>query len=332
MAEAIQSALAQTWPRKEVIVVDDGSTDRSREVIRQFDRHIRFISIPHAGAPTARNEGIRAAQGEYIKFLDADDLLTPEAVHLQVQAAQSLPTHAIPYGQVLALGSRKPLFHQTRTNLTMTQDEIILALFAGNIPTPAPLHRASALREVGGFDADLQSGEEWDLHLRLALQGMTICYVDHLVCLIRHHTGEHRINRRLNSPLGVEWRCKSVNKAVQLIQQHYGSAVPPKLREVMGLHYHTLGRSFARWGQREKAEQWFQLARSHGVKTLKSGSSLYRVLRRVLGDYWTVRTLSAVHGCVLGSLPYKLMRKLLGNFWDSRFWRPVRVWVSRSLQ
>lgn len=81
----LESALAQTWPHCEVIVIDDGSTDQSRAVAEPYTaRGVRVVAQPRGGASAARNHGLRLASGEYIQFLDADDLLTPDKIAGQV--------------------------------------------------------------------------------------------------------------------------------------------------------------------------------------------------------------------------------------------------------
>jgi glycosyltransferase involved in cell wall biosynthesis len=85
LAQTLESALAQTWPKKEIILVDDGSTDDSRAIARTFEpRGVRVLSQSNLGASVARNTGLRAACGDFIQFLDADDLLTAEKVAQQV--------------------------------------------------------------------------------------------------------------------------------------------------------------------------------------------------------------------------------------------------------
>jgi glycosyltransferase involved in cell wall biosynthesis len=89
IADAIMSALAQTWPRKEVIVVDDGSLDRTFSIARQFaSASVRVITQENAGASAARNRAFQLCQGDYIQWLDADDLLGPEKVTEQMNAVQ----------------------------------------------------------------------------------------------------------------------------------------------------------------------------------------------------------------------------------------------------
>lgn len=85
LAATVESALAQTWPAKEIILVNDGSRDGTLAVARQFvSRGVRVMDQPNGGACTARNHGLRLARGDFIQFLDADDLLSPDKIAAQV--------------------------------------------------------------------------------------------------------------------------------------------------------------------------------------------------------------------------------------------------------
>ena len=85
ISETLESALNQTWPNKEMIVVDDGSSDRSFEIARSFEpRGVKVIKQENSGASVARNRALQDAQGDYIQYLDADDLLAPDKIELQI--------------------------------------------------------------------------------------------------------------------------------------------------------------------------------------------------------------------------------------------------------
>src|SRR5436190_21416721 len=89
IAETIQSALRQTWPRKEIIVLDDGSADETLVVARRFESdEVRVISQPNQGAASARNKAFSLSRGDYIQWLDADDLLSPDKVAHQIKIAK----------------------------------------------------------------------------------------------------------------------------------------------------------------------------------------------------------------------------------------------------
>src|SRR6201997_4866325 len=89
IADTVQSAIGQTWARKEIIVVDDGSRDRTAEVARRFaSKEIAVVSVENQGAAAARNHALRLSQGDYIQWLDADDLLAPEKIAHQLGAVR----------------------------------------------------------------------------------------------------------------------------------------------------------------------------------------------------------------------------------------------------
>src|SRR5262245_23729785 len=96
LAATLESALAQTWPAKEIILVNDGSRDGSLALARRFEaRGGRVIDQPNAGASAARNHGLRIARGEFIQFLDADDLLSPGKIAAQVALLAQRPAGTI---------------------------------------------------------------------------------------------------------------------------------------------------------------------------------------------------------------------------------------------
>ena len=91
VADAIASALAQTWPRKEIIVVDDGSKDNSLDIVRRFaSKNVHVVSQENQGAAAARNTAFSHSQGDYIQWLDADDLLAADKIHKQLEIAERL--------------------------------------------------------------------------------------------------------------------------------------------------------------------------------------------------------------------------------------------------
>src|SRR5215210_56605 len=97
---AIESALAQSWPEKEVIVIDDGSTDQSVAIAQKFGDAIRLHRTANHGVNRARNEIIRLARGEWIQYLDADDYLLPEKVATQLKEAAPVDHAGIIYSPV----------------------------------------------------------------------------------------------------------------------------------------------------------------------------------------------------------------------------------------
>jgi glycosyltransferase involved in cell wall biosynthesis len=166
---AIESILEQTYAPHEVIVVDDGSRDNTREVAVRYSDRVRYVFQDNGGVCAARNRGIQMATGDWIALLDADDAWKPEKLRLQAEAAERHPHALVIYTSSCCLhvdGSISP------SNQYLPADELWPALRFHN---PIPLSSAMVLRQTlldaGGFDRRLTSCEDWDLWMRLRLAG-----------------------------------------------------------------------------------------------------------------------------------------------------------------
>ncbi len=164
---ALDSIISQTRTPEEIIVVDDGSR---RSPIRRLKRYpeAHLIRQSNQGLSAARNTGLRAAQSEFIVFLDADDRLTPNAVTAGLAAFATNPSAALVYGGHRRVDAKlKPL---GRDRIAAVGTNAFRDLLTGNIIAmhAAVMYRRNALCEIGGFDTDLRSCEDYDVYLRLA--------------------------------------------------------------------------------------------------------------------------------------------------------------------
>jgi len=169
LPEAISSVLAQTFTDWEAIIVDDGSTDNTAEVVAQFtDPRIRYIHQENRGLSGARNTGIRAAQGDYLAFLDADDEWEPTFLQRCLDALASNGALAGVYTLARFMdetGKVLPRFNSEAPSGGAFRERI---LQGGCFPVHAALVRADVVRAVGLFDTRLTSVEDWDLWLRIS--------------------------------------------------------------------------------------------------------------------------------------------------------------------
>lgn len=195
VGEAIESALEQTYSDVEVIVIDDGSTDRSREVIATYEPRIVWRARENAGACAARNDGLELARGEFVQFLDADDVLFPDAVARRV-AAFAEGTGSV-FGERVPIDPRgRPIDTYRSPHPARGWETIgwIPYVIATNIHTLEPLHRTTWARRVGGFDEAFPQSQEPDFHLRLLLAGCSFDYLPGPVGGFRQHPDVGRVS------------------------------------------------------------------------------------------------------------------------------------------
>lgn len=168
--ETIQSVLNQTFSDFELIVVNDGSTDRTLETINQIkDPRIKIFSYPNSGCVAiSRNRGFTHASGEYIAFLDADDLWKPEKIEAQVAALKVNPQAAVAYSWVDRIDDNNQFLQKgSRVNINgKVYAELLVSNFLDNGSNP--LIRKEAFQEIKGFDETLLHAEDQDLYIRLA--------------------------------------------------------------------------------------------------------------------------------------------------------------------
>jgi glycosyltransferase involved in cell wall biosynthesis len=168
VAEAIHSALSQTFRDLEVVVVNDGSIDRTAAIVSAMtDPRIRLISKPNGGLSSARNAGIAAARGRYIGLLDADDRWLPAKAARHIEAMDRDPTIAVTFSQSAYIdeaGRRTGQLLATRLAEPGLHD-LIRYNHLGNGSTPVV--RKDALEAVGLFDEKLRAGEDYDIWIRM---------------------------------------------------------------------------------------------------------------------------------------------------------------------
>jgi glycosyltransferase involved in cell wall biosynthesis len=176
IAQAIESALAQTWSEKEILIVDDGSTDRSLEVIRKFDSRIRWITGPNRGGGAARNRLLDLARGEWIQYLDADDYLLPDKIAKQVEFVGSHLDLDVVFGPVTVEHWSEHSSSRELLSISQPHDLWILLASWGLPQTGAPLWRKQAIVDVGGWKQDQPCCQEHELYLRLLIAGKRFAY------------------------------------------------------------------------------------------------------------------------------------------------------------
>lgn len=176
IGQAIESGLAQSWPHKEVIVVDDGSTDRCVDIIKSFGDRIRWETGPNHGSNRARNRLLELARGEWLQYLDADDYLKPDKIGSQVAALEAHSDVDVLYGPPIFEWHHNGAMRVTLEAIPEPHDPwMLLALW--RLPqTGAPLWRKAALQDVGGWAVNQPCCQEHELYLRLLIADKRFAY------------------------------------------------------------------------------------------------------------------------------------------------------------
>ena len=169
IAETVESVLAQSYNDFELIIVDDGSTDSTPQIVSEFaDPRIKIFSYPPSGVSISRNQGFALSTGKYISFLDADDLWSISKVEDQVSALEKSGGALVAYSWVDSFdsyGADIAAFGRSSYS-----GDVFNALVDSNFLCCGSnmLIERSAFSQTGGFDSSIDSAEDWDLALRLA--------------------------------------------------------------------------------------------------------------------------------------------------------------------
>ena len=214
IVKTIQSVLQQTFSDFEIIAIDDGCTDRTLELLQNIeDNRLKTFSYKNGGLPVARNRGITRATGEFISFIDADDLWTPNKLELQLAALQQNSMAGVAYswtayfmdGQEESIFPYKPVFFEGNVYDKLLVNNIVSN--GSNI-----LVRKQAIESVGKFETTLKSCEDWDFYIRLAAKW-------HFALVPKHQILYRQSSNAMTSKVEV-----MEQEALRVIERAYQSA------------------------------------------------------------------------------------------------------------
>ena len=189
LREAVGSVIAQTYRPIEVIVVDDGSTDNTSAVAGALAAEhagiVRSVHIPNGGPGRAREVGRALARGDFIEYLDSDDVLLPRKFELQVAALREHPDCGAAYGWTRERSADGSVASEPRKRTGERIETMFPSMLTSRWwDTPTPLYRSTLVDRAGPW-LDLRAEEDWEYDCRLASQGVRLAYVPEWVCEIR---------------------------------------------------------------------------------------------------------------------------------------------------
>ncbi len=211
LTEAIESAINQTYSNKEVLVVDDGSTDNTKDIVKKFN-NIRYFYKKNSGAPDSRNFGVRKAKGEYIIFLDADNKLDPNYISKTYNELKKNPNVDFIYTQLKVFGSEK--------YITSFPDYNIDKLKFENYIDACSLLKKNVFIYAQYFN--IKGLQDWDFYLSLAEKNIKGKLLNEPLLLYRKHDKgislsiSDNINKRkvLNQIFIRHWRLYSLRHVI----------------------------------------------------------------------------------------------------------------------
>ncbi len=186
--QSVESALTQSLNNIEVIVIDDGSTDNTQAILQTFSDHrLVLLRQENSGVSAARNVGLAVARSPYVFFLDADDMLTRDALARMVATLDGLPERIACFGHHIKI-SEDGVELSTRSYLRwkmLPGGDTLRNLIAKNFISGAICVRTDAARAIGGFNAALTLGEDWEFWCRLAALGDFAAMPGEIILLYR---------------------------------------------------------------------------------------------------------------------------------------------------
>lgn len=234
LSETLDSVMKQTFTDWEIIVVNDGSTDKSLEIMEEYaalDERVRVISKPNGGVSSARNVAMNNAKGEYFSFVDADDMWVPEKLEKQIAFMDKNPNIALIYSDISILIDGNIRTQNMFLNRKFHKGHIFDQLFYFNfISTPTVMLRKKIIEQHGNFSTRFRGIEDYDLWLRIADKN-EIGYINERLAIYRIHANNtsgnyEKMEKQVFELIGI-WLekkpelMKSFSFNIKIVQMRY---------------------------------------------------------------------------------------------------------------
>lgn len=196
ISKSIESVLQQTYPNWELLVINDGSIDNTSNIVNSFnDSRIKLIEQDNSGVSKARNTGIANSTGEFIAFLDSDDLWLQDKLEIQVKYMINNQNIILSYGDYLSFIEDGKIIENKQLYPFKIKDLKERLLVFNFIATLTVMVKSDVLKDTGGFDTEFFGPEDWDLWIKISQKG-DIDYIKENLAMYREHEGGISKNKK----------------------------------------------------------------------------------------------------------------------------------------
>jgi len=215
LGRAVESALAQTYPNLELLIVNDGSPDNSRQVLQPYlsRPNVRYIEKANGGVASARNAALSVATGEYVALLDQDDAWHPQKLERQVAVLSQHPEVALVHADVTYIDANDTVLPRDPYFPASVEGRCFDRFFMANpVMACTALFRRRVVDELGGFDEAIRFSDDYDLWLRI-VRHHAVAYIDEPLAMYRVHGSNE--SRKVGGIVGAT--MQTLRKALQTI-------------------------------------------------------------------------------------------------------------------
>jgi len=216
LSKALRSAQEQTYSDHEIIVVDDGSTDGTREVAAKYGKAIRYLWQPNKGVSAARNLGLSFATGEFVAYLDADDMWYHHKLERQIMFLDANKQYGLVHSDIDIINEDDEVIHHgfnQKTGRNVPQGRCTAQLFQllqeCHVQLPSVVVRREYVTRVGNFDVRLKGTEDYLQWILIAMEGATLGYIGEPLAMYRWTGGS------ISS--GSRWMCEDLMRMLRIL-------------------------------------------------------------------------------------------------------------------
>lgn len=291
LRDAVQSVLDQTYRPIEIIIVDDGSTDDTAQaadrLAADYPDEIRVVHQKNTGPGLAREAGRLAARGEFIQYLDSDDILLQVKFELQAAGLKAHPECGVSYGKTRYRYSDGTVEKMAWKGSGVRAETMFPSFLLSRWwDTPTPLYRSSLCEEAGPW-TDLRLEEDWEYDCRVAALGVKLHYCDEFIVEVRDHENGRLCKGEAVDPARLVERARAHKLIFSHAQKAGITDVFPEMRH-FARELFLLSRQCGAAGLAKESEELFQLAREASGEARRNEWDfiIYESLASILG--WTV--------------------------------------------